>query len=140
MAMVYVLKKNYDALGNRRDSKRTLIGGSVFVLLILGVLPFLPDKFPNLLIPIAYSVAAMHIAEKYQMSKQAILASQQYGLQSNWNVFGISSGWFLAFLTIGVLWMLGLGSIQDRAPKEMTFIPDNNNGKELIVRGWTRAF
>jgi hypothetical protein len=146
LAMIFVLKKNFDALGSKAGSQKTIIWGAIFIALyfLAGTLVLLfttSSTGPsNYLLPIAYSFAARQIAEKYQMSKQAILDSQQYEFRSNWNVFGISVGFSLAFLGILFLWIVGmhsLGSIQFRAPKEMTFIPDYNNGKEVIVRGWT---
>jgi len=110
-AMVFVLKKNFDALGSKTGSKKTIIWGVIFNLLLFSLLPFLPEKFPNLILPIAYSVAAMQIAEKYQMSKKAISDSQQYGFQSNWNVFGMSIGFLIATFVIFMLGLIGLQSL-----------------------------
>jgi hypothetical protein len=107
-AMVYVLKKNFDALGNRASSKKTIIFGSIFNILLFLLLPFLPKNFPHMVLPIICSVVAMQIAEKHQMSKKAILDSEQYGFQSNWNVLGISIGFFIAFILIFGLGLLGL--------------------------------
>ena len=107
-AMVYVLKKNFDALGNEKESKKVFIWGVVFNVLLFAVLPFLPEHFPNYAIPIGYTVGAQMAAEKFQMSKKAILDSDQYGFQSNWNVLGVSVGFFVAFVVIFGLGLLGL--------------------------------
>jgi hypothetical protein len=107
-ATIFVLKKNFDAFGDRAHSKQTLLWGALFIVLLLVVLPILPDKFPNMVIPIAYTVTARELAKKYQMTKQAISESEQFGFRSNWNVLGISIGFFIAFLVIFLLWFLGL--------------------------------
>ena len=143
--MIFLIKRNFDALGNKAASKKTMIGGFVFVALVLLAFSLLllftkPTAGPaNYLFPLAYSLCARQIAEKFQMSKQAIRDSKEFEFQSNWNVFGTSIGWALVFLVIFGLWGLGtleMESIHEEAGKEITFVPDENNGKEIAVRGW----
>jgi hypothetical protein len=110
-AMVFVLKKNFDAIGNKSGSKKTIIFGLIFNILVFASLPFLPKNFPQYILPIVYSVVAMQIAEKYQMSKKAILDSQQYGFQSNWRVLGISVAALVVFFVLFALWMFGLDAL-----------------------------
>jgi hypothetical protein len=105
---VFTLWKNFRALGNERAATHTLIGGAVFIVAVLAVVPFLPDKFPNSPIPIAYTVAAIVIARQYQLTKQAIRESEQYQFRSNWNVFGISIGFMFLFLAVIGLWIFAL--------------------------------
>ena len=50
-------------------------------------------------------------AEKTQITKQAILDSDQYTFQSNWNVCGISIAFLVAFMVVGLVWMLGLDAL-----------------------------
>ena len=112
LAMLYFLKMNFDALGNKKGSKMVLIWGSVFNLLLFASLPFLSSiKFPHYVLPVAYAIAAMQIAEKYQLSKQYILDSSQYGFQSNWNIVGVSVVGIIAFAVIYGLPLLGLISV-----------------------------
>ncbi len=108
MAAVYFLWENYVALENRSGARATLIWGTVFVVALLAILPFLPDKFPNLVIPIVYMVIARQIAEKGQMSKQQIQASENYTFQSGWRVFGLSVLLLAIFAAVTVGWLLGL--------------------------------
>ena len=68
-AAVFVLWKNFHALGNRSGATHTLMIGSLFTVVMFLVLPFLPEKFPSYAIPLAYSLGARFFAEKYQMSK-----------------------------------------------------------------------
>jgi hypothetical protein len=108
IAAVFVLWKNFAALDKRLAATQTLIWGLVFLLVLLLVLPYLPDKFPNTAIPIAYSIGAVSVAKSFQMSKESIRDSEQYTFQSNWNVFGISIGFLVAFLAIAIGWIMGL--------------------------------
>ena len=103
LAAVYVLSKNYQALGKKRHAKATIIAGGFLTIFLLGILPFLPEKFPHTLIPIAYVVSATQVAEQLQMSKQAITGSEQYGFRSNYNILGVCAGWLSIFLVIWVI-------------------------------------
>jgi tetrahydromethanopterin S-methyltransferase subunit F len=108
LAAVFVLWKNFSALDKPSAATQTLIWGLVFSVVLLVVLPYLPDKFPNTAIPIGYTAGAISVAKSYQMSKEAIRESEQYTFQSNWNVFGISIGFMVTFLVVAVVWILGL--------------------------------
>ena len=109
-AAAFVLWSNFRALGKDVAARQTLIGGALFTLALLLIMPFLPDRFPNLAIPIAYTLAAGLSAQKYQLSKSAILESEQYAFQSNWNVFGVSIAMMIAFLIVIFLWVYALAS------------------------------
>jgi len=89
VGLIYFLRANFKALGNERLEKNTLIYGCILVVALVVALPLLPDKFPSAPFTVGYVVAARQIAEKFQMTKQAILNSSQYGFHSNWRVFGI---------------------------------------------------
>ena len=108
IAAVFMLWKNFQALENRSGATQTIIWGAIFLVAVLVTLPYLPDKFPNYAIPAAYSGAAFAIAKQYQMSKQAILDSQQYTFQSNWNVFGIAVAFMVLFIVLIVAWLFAL--------------------------------
>jgi hypothetical protein len=110
-ASVYMLWQNFQSLGNRHAANRSLVWGAIFIVAVLVVIPILPERFPNSALPIAYSVGARFIAEKLQMTKQAIIESDRYGFQSNWNVFGTSIGFLLAFAVIALAWVLALDAL-----------------------------
>jgi hypothetical protein len=107
-AAVFTLWKNFRSLENASGAMQTLVWGSLFVVVLFVVVPYLPDKFPNVAIPLAYALTARFIAQQHQMTKQAILESDRYAFQSNWNVFGISIGFMIAFLVAFVMWILAL--------------------------------
>jgi hypothetical protein len=107
-AAVYLLWKNFKSLGNSSAAKRTLAWGSVLIVLLLAALPFIPSNFPNYAIPIAYTIIARLLAERLQMSKQAIADSEQYQFQSNWNVFGVAIGFLAAFAVVAFVFIFVL--------------------------------
>ena len=71
----------------------------------------LPEKFPNYVLPIAYMVVARQIADKYQLSKEAIANSDQFTFVSNWAVVGIAIGLLLAFFAVAVVEFIGLAQL-----------------------------
>lgn len=89
VGLIYFLKANYTALGNDRLEKKTLVYGILLILSLLAILPFLPKEFPGYPFTFLYIFIARHVAEKYQMSKQAIVDSTLYGFHSNWRVLGL---------------------------------------------------
>jgi hypothetical protein len=109
-AAVFVLWSNFRALGKGAAARQTLIWGALFSLVLLLGSPFLPERFPNFAMPIAYTLAARLSADKYQLSKAAIQESEQYAFQSNWNVFAISFAMMIAFMIVIFLWVFALMS------------------------------
>lgn len=110
IAAVYFLWKNYLALGKVEYAEKTLIIGSFFVIAILGGLPFLPESFPNMVIPIAYSFAAKQLAVTTQLEKSQIQDDENYLFHSNWRVFGISTLTLLLLFTVAVVVMFTMDS------------------------------
>jgi len=91
VGLIYFLHSNFSTLGNDKLKKNTLIYGSFFLLALLIALPFLPDEIPNTPFTVLYIVTARLIAEKYQMTKSAIIDSDDFEFHSNWRVllFGL---------------------------------------------------
>ncbi len=110
-AAVYTLWMNFRALGDAAEARMTLIWGFVFVMAVFGILPALPEGFPNYVLPVIYSLGARLVAERFHLTKQAIRESERYGFQSNWNVLGISVAFLLAFIVLAVAFVLGLDAI-----------------------------
>lgn len=87
VALVYFLAKNFEVLGKSEAERRTVISGIVGTLLLIPVLLLLPDSVPGMTISLIYLIIARQVAEKYQMTKQAIVESPVYDFHSNWRVF-----------------------------------------------------
>jgi hypothetical protein len=101
----WFLSRNYRALSNATAATRSLLVGCVAVILILPLTFVLPEKFPNLVIPIAYSFAFYYFAN----TQFAVDSAQGIRFGKGWrhwtNLIGISIFW-LAVTT--ALWMGGL--------------------------------
>ena len=110
LAAIYFLKANFDNLNNKEGAKKTLIFGLAFSVLLILILPFLPQRFPQMVLPLAYSFLAGHLAESHQLSKQAILNSTEYEFGSGWKVFGVSIVCLLIFFIIALAFMLALSA------------------------------
>jgi hypothetical protein len=107
-AAIHVVRSNYKELGNDASFRAALLWGALFVVILLLVLPFLPEKFPNTALPVAYSLAVGQLVEKHQMTKDAIQASETYEFHSNWRVAGIAAVTLLIFLAVSFAWMFVL--------------------------------
>ena len=101
MAAVYFLRRNFQTLGNPDAARKTLWWGILFNIAITAVIPFLPDRFPNYVLPLAYSWAAHGIAASKQLSKEAIASSHEFSFASNWRVVGIA---LIFLIATGALW------------------------------------
>jgi archaellum biogenesis protein FlaJ (TadC family) len=109
LAALQVLRENFLALEQPERSRTALRWGLAFVVALLMILPFLPEKFPNTIIPLAYSVAVGEFVKIYQLSKEKIRESGAYQFQSNWRVARVSALGFVLFAVIIVAWIIILG-------------------------------
>lgn len=100
IAAVYLLRENFRALDRGPEARTSLVWGVAFVAALMGLLPFLPTRFPNYVIPLLYSIAAGFVADKWQLRKQAIVDSGRYEIQSNWRVCGMALLLMIAFIVI----------------------------------------
>jgi hypothetical protein len=100
IAAAYFLRENFCVLARVPEARSTVVWGAAFVTGLMVLLPFLPERFPNYLIPLLYSYAAGSVAEKWQLQKQAIVSSGIYGVQSNWRVLGLALLFMIAFIVI----------------------------------------
>ena len=106
IAIVYLLKQNFKTLGDINNEKATIFFGAIFVAILMCLIPFLPDNFPNKIIPTTYTIITVGITSKYQMKKADIAESDDYDFQSSWKVLIISILSILAFLALVI--MVGL--------------------------------
>jgi hypothetical protein len=108
IAAVYLLRANFLALNRTSEAHTTILCGIALLAGLLVLVPFLPKHFPNFLIPILISIAAGFVADKWQLSKQAIVDSGSYEFQSNWRLLGITLLSIIAFLLIIVVGIVSL--------------------------------
>lgn len=107
-AAIYFVWSNFRAMGSTAEARTTMILGVIVCVALLFILPVLPESFPNLAIPIVYTVVARLVAEKMQMSKADIERSETYGFQSVGNVAGFAVALLVAFVVVFFAWILAL--------------------------------
>lgn len=104
--MTYVLWKNFKSLENIRAARHTLAWGTIFVVVVLLLAPFIPSGAPSYIFPVLYAVLARLVVEKYQLAKEAILKSDKYELYSNWNIAAVTAGSLVSFIILVFAWIL----------------------------------
>ena len=102
LAATYMLKKNFAAIGDRNAERNTFLVGALFTLSLMAILPFLPKNFPNMVIPLAYTLAARQMAKQYEGRFDS------HPAQSNWKVFFLSVLSLILFLVVAVIYMFVL--------------------------------
>jgi len=113
IAAVYLVWKNFEALGKESLARQTILWGSALVLAIVAILPALPENFSPYVLPAGFGGLALFIANQYQMKKQAIRESSEYGFASFWRVVAVVVLSLIAIFVliiayVLILWALGL--------------------------------
>lgn len=113
IAAVYLVWKNFEALGKDSLARQTILWGSVLVLATVAILPGLPENFPPYILPALFGGLAFFIASQYQMKKEAIRGSNEYQFASFWRVVAVVVLSLIAVFVLIVaylliLWALGL--------------------------------
>lgn len=111
LASVLCLHQNFRALANKGGERMTRVYGSAVLLLFLGILPFLPEKFPNMAIPLATVISTRMLVEKYQVTKQAVVESDLLQFHSNWRVFGLGMACLLVTFALLLAVIIGLDAM-----------------------------
>jgi hypothetical protein len=105
-ASLYFLKTNFDVLGSEKSKKNTIALGSIIIFSILLILPFLPDNFPNMVIPLLTVAITRVLVEKLQFTKEDIEISEGLKYQSNWGILWTSIICFVLFLIAAFVFIL----------------------------------
>ncbi len=108
IAAVFYLRRNYLVLGKEDFAQKTLVFGGLFIVLLLGILPFIPEQFPKFIIPALYCLSARQIATTTQLEKEQIEQSEEYTFESNWKIFGVGALTLVLFLVVAILIMFAL--------------------------------
>jgi hypothetical protein len=108
MAMVYALWKNFRDLEDPYGMQQVLFWGALFIIVLLLLAPLMSTPW---VVPFAYPVAAWSLAERHQMTKQAIAHSQTYEFQTVSNVIVVSIIFLLAMMLTSVVWGYTLTAI-----------------------------
>jgi len=102
LAGAYFIRSNFLALEKGKQVTIATVWGVVVSAAILLVLPFLPERMPGFIVPIAYSITVRVIIERAQFTKAQVAASSTLTFHSNWRVVGVAALGFLVFGVVGV--------------------------------------
>jgi heme O synthase-like polyprenyltransferase len=105
LASIYFLRYNYLTLGKEEAAQKTLLYGGIFIILLLGLIPLVPQNFPRLIVPLSYCLAAWQLAYSTQLKKEEIAADEACDFASNWKTFGISTLAMACFFIIVIIVM-----------------------------------
>ena len=119
-AAVFVLARNFTALGDKTAAKRTLLWGCLYGVWFYSHLFISEDPVPFFALGhLAFVGSAHQIAARRQISV-ALARSEVFDVQSEDRVIGVVAGTAIAllvlFLAIGVVWLvldLPLGEFPD---------------------------
>ncbi len=98
-------------------ARAVLLWGSSASLVVLLLFPFLPERFPRFLFPLALAWVVRLLIERKQFSKERIARSNGFRFHSNGRVVGVSLLGALIYLllAVGVItlyFMLGFLSVE----------------------------
>ncbi|MGO4894753.1 hypothetical protein [Flavobacterium sp. W21_SRS_FM6] len=111
IASAYFIKQNFFALKDDESIKKTNLFGSLAIAFVLAILPFLPENFPNMVIPIITIVSTRLLIETFQFKKEDISNSEDLDFQSNWKVFFVGLISLIIFMVIAVSLILTLDAL-----------------------------
>jgi len=104
--LIFFLWKNFKTMGESAKAKYTLIFGTLFVLLLLLGIQLAPPNInpiiSNFIIPFLCALAALQIANSWQMDKEAIADSMNYNVQSYWRVVAYGLPFYLVWFVMTV--------------------------------------
>jgi len=115
LAGTYYLMSNFDVLNKHKEARYSLLGGILLTMVILGLLPIMPERFPNYILPISYAFGAAHLVKIKQLTKGKIAKSKNYQFRSNWKAVLVSFLGVVAFFIVlfAYVFLLGFFGIMD---------------------------
>jgi hypothetical protein len=106
IAVAYMLKQNFEAMNNAKFAYNSMVIGLLISLALVAIIPFIPEEVPNISIGMVWIVITHLIMNKYQLSKDQIVASSEYEFQSNWSVVAVSLLAIVCYFMLLVAWFV----------------------------------
>lgn len=132
LAAGYLVKKNYDALGQPDYAKKSLIIGILVTILIMAILFAIPedilDKIPSAIIPGIYTLIIYFIVEKLQGKQLKEHKENDGAFHSTWKAVGIGAICFV--ILIGVIFgyaYLSDSDVSTQYENQVAILGDNEN-------------
>ena len=116
IASVYFVKQNYESLNNPALANKVLTFGGAVVVAIVASLPFLPDNFPKMLIPLLTVVLTRVMVEKYQFSRKDVIEDDKLVFHSVWRVSAIAVASFCIFIASAMSFLIIMDLLGVKSP------------------------
>lgn len=100
IAGCWLLAANFRELGKFDARRNTLLAGALATIAVMVLALTLPDNFPNLVLPLAYTIALRQTAEWLQGPDFRLHLAEPGSKHSNWRVVGIGVGWMIIFVVV----------------------------------------
>jgi hypothetical protein len=100
IAACWFIARNYRNLGNNQAGNVWLVSGLIGTVAILAICFYLPDGFPNQLIPISYTFGLLYAAKAVQGEAVTQHTAAGGRLGSWWTVAGVGLLCLIAILVI----------------------------------------
>ncbi|WP_448570005.1 hypothetical protein [Thalassotalea ganghwensis] len=106
-AAAYFLKFSFESIDKHDLASKSFIFSLIGSVLIIGILPFLPEKMPNNVIPLLYLIPVVALLKKHYFTKEQIIESEEFEIESSWKVAGISLASVILYgvIAFGYLWV-----------------------------------
>ncbi len=101
LAGCWLLATNFAMLSKPAARTRTIIVGVVVTVLVFALSLYLPEDFPNLIIPFVYTVVFHQVAKQLQGDEFSQFVEEGGQRFSHWRVVGISFLAIVVFLAAG---------------------------------------
>ena len=116
LAGVWILKTNFDVLGKPEYSKRTIINGIGATLFLFVCSLLLNRRLPTYIIQMCFSLFAAFVVRRFQLTREGILASQEFAIESSWKGLKVGLAATLVSLVlfgllIAIFYSVGLVSL-----------------------------
>lgn len=107
LAAAYILKKSFESVNKKDLATKSFYICLLGSALLIALLPYLPEKTPSNVITLVYFLPVVFLIKKQYLTKEEIVASEEYQCESTWKVWGISLAGIVMFFAsaIGVLWL-----------------------------------
>jgi hypothetical protein len=90
VSAAWLFAQNYAVLGKPGLGRRALFYGLLGTVALFGLASVLPERFPKMALPVAYSFALRELAQRLQGADYKAHLAQGAGCQSNWRVAAVS--------------------------------------------------
>jgi hypothetical protein len=115
LAGAILMAGNATAFGEAQRRRSYLIGGAVATVLVFVVALLLPDRFPNSVLPLAYTLALQAVATRLQGANVQAQLTAGSRHHSNWRVLGVGVACLAATILVLLVLAVAYGLLADQA-------------------------